>query len=496
LPSFLKLVLDGQEVTGRLVQSSYIQKVLEDSTVLRKQWPHARLKLTSCRVIGPPLILRRHSLTSDHVDAETQAHLKEREIAEPYYVAVPIEISQTNFDADLDLGNVVVQNQFFIKGSDFGSLASFQGTVFQGSTLFDQVGFGESSDFSGALFLKAATFRNCEFKGQANFSRSKIGPDGKFIFTGEKLDVPLDFSESRILGKLSLQGFERTFHLTDKLYLNGVNRNESDVAGELRVKNAEFHDSFYLDRGRWAKLDFAETQEGLHRPIRFDGFCDFREGIFGVVDLGGAEFEGGGDFSKAVIRTAINFERTKLKKPIRITWDQIAGKLQRVQRDQSFGKDQPDTVVLSKESYEELERNFKASDDLYSENECLYEKRRKLEGPGFEWAISGYWVRPWRTVGWLIVLVVITFIINWNAFRRGWFGSRFGGDLSNNAVQVSLRAAALKATLPNGFWADRRGRILFLTEYVCLKLVEVFVVVTFSNASPLLKQLLPYFKLG
>jgi hypothetical protein len=238
----------------------------------------------------------------------------------------------------------------------------------------------------------------------------------------------------------------------------------------------------------------------LHRPIRFDGFCDFREGIFGVVDLGGAEFDGGGDFSKAVFKSAINFERTKLRKPIRMAWDQIAGKLRRIERDQSSGKVQPDAGPLSKESYEELERNFKASDDLYSENECRYEKRRKLEGlsgwAGFEWAVSGYWVRPWRTVSWLVSLLLLSLVINRSAFKSGWFWSNSGGDLGNNAVQVSLRAAALKATLPDGFEANRRGRVHFLAEYLCLKVVEVFLVVTLSNGSALLKQLLPYFKLG
>lgn len=505
---FRRMVLDGEEVVGRIVPSSYIVQVLEDAPQLLGQSSYARLKLNSCRISGPKTLLRlpdpssttdQHA--SDQQESETPEYLKRRNVTPRGYVSLQIEIRNTICEAGVYFPDVVFQKKIIVENSLFRTLVSFQGVVFQASTQFNHVHFGESSDFSGTLVLKDLTFDSCDFKGQGNFSRVNIGADASVIFKGDRLDAPLDFSESVVRGKLFFQGSERALHLVDKVYLNRVNKDQTDALGELVANNVEFHDSVYLDQSQWAKLDLAETQGGLHRPIRFDGFCDFRHGTFGVADFGGAEFNHGGDFSEAVFRTAINFERTKLRQPIRIAWRQIAGKLGRFEEQSSSNAPGP-PANLSKEGYEELERNFRGLEDLYSENECRYERRTKMEGKGVEWAISGYWVRPKRTLLLIVLLLIVTSAINWWAFCGGWQAGWFWRAGSHetlldilrvpSAVQLALYATALKTSPPIGFEANKPGRIVFWTEYAFFKATEVVLMVTISNTSPLLKQLIPY----
>lgn len=508
LSQFRRMVLDGEEVVGRVVPSSYLVQVLEDAPQLLKQSSFARIKLNSCRISGPKTLIRLpvpsttpDQSAPDQQGSETREHLRRRNATQPVYVSLQIEIRNTTCEAGLYLTDAVLQKKFIVENSLFSSLVSFQGVVFQESTQFNHVRFAEYSDFSGSLMLKDLTFDSSEFKGQGNFSRVNIGPDARVVFKGDRLDAPLDFSESVVRGRLFFQGLERTLHLADKVYLNGVNKELTDAPGELAANNVEFHDSVYLDQSKWAKLDLSETQEGLHRPIRFDGFCDFRHGTFGVVDLGGAEFNHGGDFSEAVFRTAINFERTKLRQPIQIAWRQIAGKLGRFELE-SASKEPTYAAALSKEGYEELEKNFRGLEDLYGENECRYEKRTKWEGRGAEWAISGYWVRPKRTLLLIVLLLVVSSAINWWAFRGGWQAGWFWRAGSRetlldivrvpSAVQLALYATALKTSPPIGFEANKTGRIVFWAEYAFFKAIEVVLIVTISNTSPLLKQLIPY----
>lgn len=507
---FRKLVRDGNEVASRLVPSSYILRVLEDAPVLLRESSYARLRLNTCRITVEPKMpmirLRQPSHPTDQYTAETCDHLTRRDLTAASYISLPVEIRNTTCEAAVYFTDVVLQKKLILENSEFSSLVSFQGAVFQESTQFNQVRFGEYSDFSGTLFLKDVTFDSCEFKSQGNFSKANIPPGASVIFKGDKLDAPLDFSESVVRGKLFFQGLERTLNLADKVYLNGVNKDLKDATGELAVKNVEFHESVYLDHSKWANLDFAETQDGMHRPIRFDGFCDFRHGTFHVADLGGAEFERGGDFSEAVFETAINFERTKLREPIRIEWQQIAEKLRHVEGKQPSSKAQGESGKLSKEGYEELERNFKRLEDLYSENECRYEKRTEWDGKCFSWAISGYWVRPKRSGLFIVLLFILFSITNWLAFRggwqRGWFW-RAGPRqtlldilLVPSAVQLALYATALKTSPPNGFEANKPGRVLFWIEYLLFKVTELFLIITISNTSALLKQLIPYFMPG
>jgi uncharacterized protein YjbI with pentapeptide repeats len=485
---FRSLVLDGKEVIGWRVPASHILRVLEDSPL--NQSSRARLQLKGCRIVDEAVRLLGPLRRVEQYPKDLSDHLKGRGLTQAVYITLPIQIVDSVFEKDFDLTGVVLESEVTLEDVGFNGSAYFQGAAFLKRAIFKRVHFGEISDFSGVFFLASMTFNNCEFKRQANFSTANVRRDARIYFTGEKLDVPLDFSGSINLGSLTFEGKERTLQIGDKVYMNGINGDPSAPAGELHMKNVELSNSLYLDQSRWATLDFAEAENGSHRPIRFGGFCDFRNGIFGTANFAGAEFEKGGDFSGAEFTTLLSFERTKLREPIRLDWKQIREKLGRV-------NEKGQTEKLSKESYVELETNFKRLEDLYGENESRYERRTIWEGKRFWWAVSGYSVRPGRTVGWIGAFLLMFSVINWFAFRGSWFPPASKRDRlldrMANAVRLALRAAAPKPKVPERFSPNKRGKALFYFEYGWFKFLEVVAVITFSNTSPLLKEIIPYF---
>jgi uncharacterized protein YjbI with pentapeptide repeats len=477
---FETTVQNGKPIVGRTINSADIERVLENTQLKSK------LEIRNSRISGAPLHLSRPSKSAGAYPKDSLDHLSSRKVTEAVYVTRPIQISNTVFDTGLNLLSVVFENDLTFENVEFQGAVYFQGSIFQKRVLFKQVDFKEVSDFSGTLFLASATFNGCQFTQQANFSNGKLGTDAKLFFTGYKLEVPLDFSNSTVLGKITFEGLDQTLQITNKIYLNAINANLLQPAGELHLKNVEVSNNIYLDRSKWILLDFAEGASGMHRPIRLDGFCDLRDGHFVTADFAGAEFGKGGDFEGARFDT-ISFQRTKIREPIRISWKQLDGKLKRVN----------DNKPIDKDSYRQLELNFKNLNDLKGENETQYQRKTIWEGRSFAWLFTGYWVRPLRILGWLVLVFAVFAIANWIAFRRTWFiGDRPYNTLLGMLpypLQLTLYAAALKPNVPEGFLAKRRGQCLFLVEFIIFKFLEICVVIVLSNTSPLLKQIVPYF---
>jgi hypothetical protein len=217
-------------------------------------------------IIGPPWPLSRYR-------SETQKHLlennRESRQAGASRITLRIDFEDVEVGSDVALDGIVVQAPVAFKKVHFMGNASFQGTVFEEDARFVNVRFDGLSDFSRTLVFQNLTFNDCDFGQEALFANSIITDKGNFYFSGHTLHVPLDFSESTVLGQLSLEGRPQTLQLATKVYLNGINGSLPDPHGELSIKNTEFRDELYLDRSKWQSLDFAESQKGFHRPIRF-----------------------------------------------------------------------------------------------------------------------------------------------------------------------------------------------------------------------------------
>jgi hypothetical protein len=468
LPEFRELVLRGEIIRGRLIPSGLILKAFEEAQQWIDESPKTRLRLDSCKVAGEAVRMKGPVFAAERQDGDVREHFKTR--MQAFHLGMIFGMSNTEVDAEFILNNVNLPDRIILNNVIFSKRISFQGAVFPRLATFTltKVRFKDSLDFSGALILGSLTFNDCQFNNPAYFFSLKLGKEANLNFTEGSFDAPLDFSESIVLGHMALEGIEKPMKLKSKVYLNRINKNWEEVAGELNVKNVEFHDSLYLDEGKWASVNFSEKQDGLHHPNRFSGFCDFRQGLFGAVDLTGAEFEKGGDFSNAVFLKAVSIEGIKLREPLRISWTQLEGKIRPVEDSQAAVAQR-----LSKQSYEEMERNFKRLDDLYSENECRLEKRTVWEGKGFQWALCGYWVRPVNTMVWLALALLFFWFVNFQAFRKRCFwhvGQRDTWyDFLPSSFQLAVSSAALKAKLPAGYGANKWARAIFWGEFVCIK---------------------------
>jgi len=476
---FQRMVWAGREIRGRLVPAKYIVYVLEhaDENLLERS-PNARLRLTSSKVTGGTI--------------QPEKPTREIEDKPAVYFALPIEISDTDFDAKLYLDRVVVEKPITLDNVDFRQSVSFQGAAFREQVGLTRTRFRGVTNFS-YVFLEETglSFIDCEFDFQANFANLTIRSGSALYIGGDHVAVPLDFSGSQISGTLTLEGLERTLRVDGAVYLNGVNNKSGVPVGTLSVKDILIHDNVYMDRSRWAQLDLAGSEGGRHRPIRFLGFYDLREGLFDTVDLSGAEFDGGGDFSGSEFRTTISFERTTLRQPVRMTWGQLGGKLPvPPPANTSQGRAKRELILAS---YQELERNFEKLDDVASLNKCHYDRRWKLEGINIPWLISGYWVVWWRPLPWVLGSLLAFYCINRWKYRQ-WFGlkkSAAGGSFIPEPWALTIQAT-FRFVLPKEYWGTANGQRLYLLESLWLKIILGVFIFTLKNTSPLLKELLPY----
>jgi hypothetical protein len=495
LSEFQELVSAGKEVRGRLVPSDYITYVLEsaDENLLRR-WPDAGLRLNSSKVTDGTIRPKRPTREIQTDAEEMRKHLGDGKNKTAVYLALPIEIADTEFDAKLYLDGVVIEKPITLDNVDFRESVYFRGAVFREQVVLKRTRFRGVTDFSHAFLEETAlSFTDCAFEFQANFADLTIGSGSTLYIGGDHISAPLDFSGSRISGALKLEGREQTLQVDHAVYMNGVNGGPGVPVGKLSFKDIVFRDNVYMDQSKWAQLDLAESEDGRHRPIRFLEFYDLRQGLFDTVDLSGAEFDHGGDFSGSVFRTAISFERTILRQPVRITWGQLRKKLMTVTHSENTS-DRRSGSKLSLSSYGELERNFKELGDTDSQNECHYDKRWNYDHINIPLLISGYWVVWWVPLLWVLGSLLTFYFINRKKFDQQWFGLRKSAtarhvipepwDLTLQATYVLL--------LPAEYWGTVRGQRLYLLESLWLKFLVGVLIFTVKNSSPLLKELLPY----
>jgi len=316
------------------------------------------------------------------------------------------------------------------------------------------------------------------------FSKSHVTADGRIYIAGDKLTAPLDFSNSMLEGIITLEGTTRPLDITSPIFLNDINSGK-DLNGKVRMKNVLIP-TLYADNSRFKEFDISEVHGGLHRPIRLTGFSDFRGTKFEYFNASGAEFTNNADFTNAEFRNAVNFERTKLRQPALLKWYQLDHKLKT-----SDGED------LSKESYEELERNFHAVNDLESENECNYAKRLHFEGHTWEWWLLGFEVRRRMPFICLILCCLVLTVLNcWVVVANPWQITDSSEKLLNALplppALLVLKSAMLDLSFPETYVGKLPWRIVFLAESFALKFLIGCLLITIAHTSPLLKDLLPY----
>jgi len=493
--AFKCFVLHGRIISKRTLPVAYIARAIEQAPKwMAASSNGAALRLAHCHITGDVMRVAQPSLLSQAYGSKISEHLQHRGAREAVYLRLPIRVADTIIDPKLYLDSVVIRRPLRFENVRFLNSVYFQGAVLQSRVDFENVSFEDLADFSAIWLSADLSCNDCKFAGVANFAHSYVVPGARIYIGGRALNSPVDFSESIFRGTLTLEGDPRTLQIYDELYLNGVNASLAEPAGVLRMKNVEVRGSFYADQGKWRTVDCAELQDGKHRPIRFSGFSDFRQSTFREVDFGGVEFTGLADFSDATILRQVSLERIKLQRPIHLEWHQIEKGLKRWQESAAKSR------TLSKQTYEELQRNFKEIGDLESENACFYEMSVNHE-KGLKWFFGylfGYGVKRRNPFALAMFSLLLFWAINSSLLKHHWFTAGVAHGLIARvppALVLTLSTGRLKLEFPGNFVHTDGGQVVFAVEYVWMKIAEISFLVAVANSSPLLKQFMPYFGL-
>lgn len=479
---FDEAVARGLDIRGKSIPSSFIQHAIEISGSLREKNAAAEMSLVDCIIEGDAINPKSLGPEIPIKNEVVKRHFADRE-AKPAGVWLRLSWQQSSVKAPFYLNNALIAAPMTFTQVEFNNSFYLQGAAIAKNVTFQSTTFKDLADFSATLIIAPVSCDNCQFQKLAAFFLTTITGTGRVYFGGDKLTSPIDFSGSKLDGAITLEGSTRPLEITGPLFFDQINYGQPPT-GTIRMKNILLP-TVYADNTNLEQLDISEVHNGLHRPIRFSGFADFRGSRFIHFDAAGAEFGNNADFTNAVFIANINLERAKFRQPALLKWYQLETKLH-----SEAG------VRLSNESYEELERNFHTLDDLEGENECKYEKRLNSEGRNVSWLVFGFGVR--RRMPFLCLMVLGVLFLLWNSFivkdawRLSFSPESLLGIIPLPPAVAVLKATLLKISFPDSYYGTKRGKAIFVLQALMLKLLLALLLITIAHTSPLLKELLPY----
>jgi len=311
------------------------------------------------------------------------------------------------YETEFSGGDAEFQNAEFSGGD-----ADFRWAEFSGSDAdFSEAEFsGSDASFSGAVFSGGdADFDGAEFSGSdADFSEAVFsGSDASFsgaVFSGGDAD----FSEAVFSGgDANFYGAE--FSGGDANFWNAMfSGGDADFSWE------EFSGGYAIFLGAQfsgGDIDFFEAKFGEDAYFENTIFGNSNQSESFNVSLSNVRFGQDAYFENATFYPNTNLDLTRsFYKRMFLPWD-------RINQNQASPSDD--------DAYLALMRNYMNLGWYEDANSCYYEyrnKRRAAEDICFEkvtdtaeWALYGYGMKPLRTAGWIVGLVLLFGLV----FRNG-----------------------------------------------------------------------------
>lgn len=441
---------------------------------------------------------------------------------------------------------------WFYKASFEGNRHFFTRTTFNGPAFFVGTHFPRETDFDGAIFYDFADFAEATganlrfnqttFRGKAAFSR---GTFEWVDFRNTVFEEELAFDHAMVEGTVL---FRDTVFPKD-VFFNDINTN---TVGALKFSRVHFQGRAYFDNTRFNTLWFSTSlvkdenpggvsyREPWAQPEKF-----IREGVSPVVfekravlrglrcvhgDFLEAEFRDSADFAEAqfektlnlgeaIFEAEANFHQTKFPRRPKLTQAEQASTAGwsdvdyqpglgfvveglRFQKSLSIEWEQIGNVIgtASVETWRQLEEVFKRSGNLEGQNEAMFHRRVREGaratgweriGNGLERWFWGYGVRPWRLLGWILVVYFAFTGIYWTQTRALASGAkRASGQMKRFtfALAFSLRTSW---KLDYGVQNARTPafKIVTLIHSIGFKVLLLCLLHVMANLSPLLHEL-------
>ena len=399
-----------------------------------------------------------------------------------------VEFSDSNF-----LGKV------FFMGAAFQDLASFSNIAFHGWVSFSLAKFKRNASFSDCIFHKDVYFNDVNFKESlSNFMIKKgrldficVNFEGRAYFENTKI-YKLRFSPQKWSVEaegqgvvLRIPGSPATFEkraVFKKLQCFHANFSEAEFRDYVDFSGARFINSANFGNTTFeGEVNFFRTEFPLLSLLTSKSYKASQNNT-DIWDILGEA----GQNDVGLILDDVRFQKT-----FNLNWEQIKGKIN----------------TERTETWRVLEEAFKNSGNLKGQNEAMYQRRlleakesrersgiclmwKKFANAFFCW-FWGYGVRPLRLLGWVVILYLVMTSIYWTqtkplseyrSRRLGqWERLKFAFGFS---IHTSWRFGY-------GYMHSRTLLFKFLTLFhaIIFKIMLVLLVISFSNISPLLREI-------
>ena len=176
----------------------------------------------------------------------------------------------------------------------------------------------------------------------------------------------------------------------------------------------------------------------------------------------------------------LHMDYVRFMKPIQLEWTQIAGGT---------------LVTGDSNTWGALERTFKASGDLESQNQAFFQKRllskNSLTDVASRW-FWGYGVRPFRLLFWILVVHLFFTWAYWTQTESLATGIRV--PIQAQLARIKFAFDFSRRTALSWSFGFRNSRsvtfkTLTLVNAMVIKLMVILFLISLSNVSPLLREL-------
>ena len=436
-------------------------------------------------LINGDLDLSKLHLPTQHVEPRILGLTELDLFNEAQLIVSPIQIINAKINGVLSFRNIISKKSIDFSGSKFIGDADFSGSQFLevtefsksqfcGDANFSESRFSGEANFSGSRFSGDAVFIGSRFRGNADFRNTHFARDA--VFGMSQFNGDANFSKSQFIGYADFiqSNFNGETRFSESKFSKVIDFFKSQFIGDTYFVGSQFNEDAYFRESQFSGLaNFGESRFG--RDVLFEG-VNFKEigqfylirAIFGRIYVKYMDIKYALSWDNEVYLSLIeNYKR--------LGWFEDADdcyynyRIQRRWR-MKFALDKAGKPELrSDEIGTYIQLRFDEAEDV-----GIFARLRSF-ADWLLWVLYGYGTKPFRPLGWLMLLLLISYFF--------YFLSIFGnvGNSPWTAFNTSLTVLLSATTLiddPNRpatwmlYWAFTIEKLL-ASLFLALFLVSI-----------------------
>lgn len=298
--------------------------------------------------------------------------------------ADPVNFSGSQIKGDAEFVNVIFASAVNFQGTDFSGTAALNGAHFEKGTNFSKAKFEQLAFLFGTHFDQDVTFAeaqfastvrlfNVEFKGSANFQDATFGSTidlSNSLYASKAIFANAHFTHGVTAKNIEFAGPVRfdSVRVDDTIDFSATRFNNSVSFNRATLSGARFFGVRFAQGADFTSVHFTTDtsfNSAIFGALTFFNSADFDQAVIfsnsifladalfvntkfmGDADFGSVRFSAnlGPDFSGAQFAKTLSLENTISAGALRLTWDQVKGKL---------NPETPQVLGLLEKSFTEL----------------------------------------------------------------------------------------------------------------------------------------------